>query len=296
LLRFAFQTGVSAATGYTFHYANQLIGGDHAALIDVHVSRNGYPVLDARRMDVWYSLRDLLPGSTHRFGLTGVSIDGAKLTVVHFRDGTYNIDIPQGKPETAPALPRPVDPVPVRFTLRMENAQMELVEPYAFDVSAKDVKIHDFNVDAKIDSSTLTAYTARGAFSERNQNEPFTIAGKIDAIRGYAMHRARARWFPLRALANYFSDTAALKIVAGRARNFDARLYSLDVRDRRADRKHPRPLGAGGQRRLRARHDRRSRRRADAHDRRPVRPEQRSHRQRAAPLGRRRYRRALQAA
>jgi hypothetical protein len=161
LLRFAFQTGVSAATGYTFHYANQLIGGDHAALIDVHVSRNGYPVLDARRMDVWYSLRDLLPGSTHRFGLTGVSVDGAKLTVVHFRDGTYNIDIPQGKPETAPALPRPVDPVPVRFTLRMENAQMELVEPYAFDVSAKDVKIHDFNVDAKIDSSTLTAYTAR---------------------------------------------------------------------------------------------------------------------------------------
>ncbi len=229
LLRFAFQTGVSAATGYTFHYADQLIGGDHAALIDVHVSRNGYSVLDARRMDVWYSLRDLLPGSTHRFGLTGVSVDGAKLTVVHFRDGSYNIDIPQGKPETAPALPRPVDPVPVRFTLRMENAQMELVEPYAYDASAKDVKIHDFNVNANIDSATLTAYTARGAFFERNQNEPFTIAGKIDAIRGYAMHHAQARTFPLRALANYFSDTAALKIIAGRARNFDARLYSLDV-------------------------------------------------------------------
>ena len=54
------------------------------ALVDVHVSRNGYPVLDARRLDVTYSLRDLLPGSTHRFGLTGVSVDGAKLTVVPF--------------------------------------------------------------------------------------------------------------------------------------------------------------------------------------------------------------------
>ena len=164
LLRFAFQSGVSAATGYTFHYADQLIGGDHAALIDVHVSRNGYPVLDARRLDVWYSLRDLLPGSTHRFGLTGVSVDGAKLTVVHFRDGTYNINIPQGKPPTTPILPQPVDPVPVRFTLRMENARMELLEPYAYDASAKDVTIHDFNVNANIDSAKITGYVARGAF------------------------------------------------------------------------------------------------------------------------------------
>ncbi len=229
LVRFAFQSGVSAATGYTFHYADQLIGGDHAALVDVHVSRNGYPVLDARRLDVWYSLRDLLPGSTHRFGLTGVSVDGAKLTVVHFRDGTYNINIPQGNPPTTPILPQPPDPVPVRFTLRMENARMELLEPYAYDASAKDVTIHDFNVNANIDSSKITGYVARGAFLERRQNEPFTIAGRIDAIRGFAMHHAHAQWFPLRALANYFSDTAALKIIAGRARNFDARLYSLDV-------------------------------------------------------------------
>ncbi|HTA38467.1 MAG TPA: translocation/assembly module TamB domain-containing protein [Candidatus Acidoferrales bacterium] len=229
LVHFAAQTGVSLATGYTFNYTDQLIGGDHSALIDVHVSRNGYPVLDARRIDVWYSLRDLLPGSSHRFGLTGVAIDGAKLTVVHFKDGTYNIDIPQGKPSVTPTLPLPVNPVPVRFTLRMENAQMELVEPYAYDASAKDVKIHDFNVTANIDSSKITGYGARGAFFEHNQNEPFTIAGKIDSIRGYAMHHAKARFFPLRALANYFSDTAALKIIAGRARNFDARVYSLDV-------------------------------------------------------------------
>jgi autotransporter translocation and assembly factor TamB len=229
LLRFAVQTGIGAATGYTFHYADQLIGGDHAALIDVHVSRNGYPVLDARRIDVYYSLRDLLPGSTHRFGLTGVSVDGAKLTVVHFKDGTYNIFVAPGTPPVTPAMPQPTDTVPVRFSLRMENAQVELLEPYAYDASAKDVTIHDFNVVANVDSATLTAYAARGAFFERKQNEPFTLAGKIDAIRGYAMHHARARWFPLRALANYFADTAAVRIVAGRARNFDARLYSLDV-------------------------------------------------------------------
>jgi hypothetical protein len=229
LLRFTFQTAVSAATGYAFRYADQRIGGDHAALIDVHVSRNGYPVLDAKRLDVWYSLRDLLPGSSHRFGLTGVAIDGAKLTIVHFRDGSYNVSIPQGGPPPAPQLPQPVDSVPVRFTLRMENARMELLEPQAYDVSAKRVQIHDFNVDAVVDSATLTTYSARGGFYEGRRNEPFTIVGKIDAVRGFAMHHARAAWFPLRSLANYFGDTAFLRVLAGRARNFDARLYSLDV-------------------------------------------------------------------
>jgi autotransporter translocation and assembly factor TamB len=229
LLRFTFQTAVGAATGYTFRYADQLIGGDHAALIDLHVSRNGYPVLDARRLDVWYSLRDLLPGSAHRFGLTGISVDGAKVTIVHFRDGSYNFATPAGTGPAQPGLPQPINPVPIAFTLRMENARMELLEPYAYDASAKDVTIHDFNVHAVVDSSKLTAYTSRGAFFEQNRDEPFTIAGKIDAIRGYAVHRMRAPRFPLRALANYFSDTPVLRILAGRARNFDARLYSLDV-------------------------------------------------------------------
>ena len=58
---------------------------------------------------------------------------------------------------------------------------------------------------------------------------PFTIVGTIDAERGYAMHRARAARFPLRALANYFADTPVVRILKGRARNFDARLFAFDV-------------------------------------------------------------------
>jgi len=229
LLRFSFQTAVGLATGYTFRYADQRIGGDHAALIDVHVSHNGYPLLDARRLDVYYSLRDLLPGSRHRFGLTGIVVDGAKVTVVHFRDGSYNFAVPQGGP-AGPQLPQRVNPVPIAFSLRMIDSTMELVEPYAYDASAKDVAIHNFHVRADVDTAALTAYAARGVFVERGHDQPFTIAGKIDAIRGYAMHRMRASHFPLRALANYFSDTPVLQILDGRARNFDARLYSFDVR------------------------------------------------------------------
>ncbi len=37
------------------------------------------------------------------------------------------------------------------------------------------------------------------------------------------------RVFPLRALANYFADTAVVRILRGAARNFDAEIYALGV-------------------------------------------------------------------
>ncbi|HTX59858.1 MAG TPA: translocation/assembly module TamB domain-containing protein [Verrucomicrobiae bacterium] len=230
LLRFVFETAASAASGYTVRYDDQRIGPDHAALLGVRVSRGGYPLLDARRIDVWYSLRDLLPGSSHRFGLVGIAIDGAKLTLVHFRDGTFNLNIPSAAPPSGPRIPQRVDPVPLQFYLRMSGAQLDLLEPYAYDVSAKRIQVRGFTVAARIDSGARSHYDAHGTFVVRRAKDPFTIAGTIDAQRGYAMHHAHAPFFPLRALANYFADTPALRVLAGRARNFDARAYSLDVR------------------------------------------------------------------
>ncbi len=228
LLRFAIQAAGSLASGYTVTIGDQRIGFQQSALYDVHVSHAGQPLLDARRIDVRYSPRDLLPGSTRRFGLVSIDVNDAKLTIVKFDDGTYNFIIP------APAAPGPpvpvtVDQVPIRFSLRMHGAALELREPKAYDASAKEVGIQDFNVDASVDSATVTRYRARGLFRERRE-EPFTIEGTIDSIRSFAMHRMRAKRFPLRALANYFADTPAVRILRGRARNFDARLFSLDVR------------------------------------------------------------------
>ena len=56
------------------------------------------------------------------------------------------------------------------------------------------------------------------------------MRGKIDAIAGYAMHRATAARFPLRALANYFAQTPDVRVLRGGARNLDALAYALDVK------------------------------------------------------------------
>jgi len=230
LVRFAVQTGASLASGYTVTLGDQHIGTGRAALFDVHVARAGVPLLDARRIDIAYSLRDLLPGSTRRFGLVAIDVSGAKLSVVRFTDGTYNFIVPTGKAGLPhAALAQPVSTVPLRFALHMHDAALELREPKAYDVSANRIRIEHFDVDAAIDTATRTHYTAAGAFVAARGPMPFTILGTIDAVRGYAMHHGRAPRFPLRALANYFADTPIVRILKGRARNFDARLYAFDV-------------------------------------------------------------------
>jgi hypothetical protein len=230
IVRFALETGTRVATGYAVTLGDQRVGLDRAALSDVHVSRDGVPLLDARRIDVSYSLRDLLPGSTRRFGLVAIDVNAATLTVVRYADGTYNFLTP-AKPGNIPQapVPQPVDAVPIRFALRMHDAALELREAKAYDSSAKRIRIEHFNVDATVDTAHRTHYSAAGAFVVQALPMPFTIVGTIDAVRSYAMHRAFARRFPLRALANYFADTPLVRILKGRARNFDARLYSTDV-------------------------------------------------------------------
>ncbi len=230
VLRFSIEMIASLASGYTVAIGDQRIGLNRMALLDVHVSRSGVPLLDARRIDITYSPRDLLPGSTRRFGLVAIDVTQARVTIVRFRDGSYNFITPSKPPGVPQApVPQPVSGVPIRFTLRMHGASLALREPDAYDVSAKAIGIENFDVDASIDSSRRTHYTARGAFVVKTRPDPFTIVGTIDAVRSYAMHRARAARFPLRALANYFADTPMVRIIKGRARNFDARLYSLDV-------------------------------------------------------------------
>ena len=226
LLRFAIQV-VPRVAGYSVSAAAVSIGGGTAVLQAVAVDRGSTPILRARRIAIRYSLRALLPGSRHRFGLLGIEVSDATVTLTRYRDGSYNVSIPAGAP-LAVTPPR-VNPVPMAFAVRVRGLRLELREPAAYDESARSIRIGGMDVDGKIDTAGVTKYHASGAFETRRRSDSFTVDGRVDAIRGYADHRARARVFPLRALANYFADTAAVRILRGAARNFDAEIYALDV-------------------------------------------------------------------
>ena len=225
LLRVAIQESAGLASGYVVGISELHVGWDGATFSGIRVARGDLPLLDAKRVALRYSLRDLWPGSSHRFGLLGVEVDGAKLTLTRFKDGSFNINLPHATPRV---VPQRFNSVPLRFWLRVRDAQVELQEPSAFDPSAKDFRVRGVTMRASIDSAALTQYRLRGAF-EGNRSEPFTVVGRVDAIDGYAIHHAQAPYFPVRALANYFADTPAVRILAGEARNFDARAYALGV-------------------------------------------------------------------
>ncbi len=223
LLRYALQGGAGLATGHAVHIGSLHVGTNDATIADITVGDAATPLLRAQRIVIRYSLRDLLPGSSHRFGLRALEVDGATVTLIRYRDGSFNVSIPNFAP---PPPPRRANRVPLRFTLRLRDCAAELREPSAYDPSAKSLRIDDIALDGSVDTAAVTQYRGTGTFEE-TRAEPFSVVGKVDAVNGYAVHRARAAVFPARALANYFADTPAVRIQGGEARNFDARLYAL---------------------------------------------------------------------
>ncbi|MBV8117749.1 MAG: hypothetical protein JOZ01_07205, partial [Candidatus Eremiobacteraeota bacterium] len=67
-LRLGIAAAARLATGYTVRMDSLHFSHGHGALTGVRVTRGGQPVFEADRVDVYYSLRDLLPGSKHRYG------------------------------------------------------------------------------------------------------------------------------------------------------------------------------------------------------------------------------------
>ncbi len=218
---------MSLATGYDVSIGDQHIGKSHATFMHVHVSRNGEPVLDAAQVEVSYALRDLLPGSSHRFGVNAIYIDHPTLTLVRHKDGSYNIAFPEAQaPEiTAPHRPNRV-PIAMRITIRDGSGVVRA--PYTVDPNSRTLEVTGINLDANVNSAARTHYVLRGAFVEQAL-EPFQLIGTVDMNRGYALHHAYAKEIPMRAIGNYFINSDAARLLGGTATDMDFKAYALDV-------------------------------------------------------------------
>ncbi|MDQ2873113.1 MAG: hypothetical protein M3R35_08315, partial [Candidatus Eremiobacteraeota bacterium] len=225
LARFAVASIVGVTTGYHLDIGEMRLGRNHGALIDAHVSRKGEPVLDAARIDVYYSLRDLLPGSKHRFGLVGITIDRPQVTIIHHQDRTYNITSPGGG---APGHAGRPDTVPLNFTARIRDGQAALIDDYQYYKEARVVRVDGINGDLSVNTAKRTKYTISGAIADVKA-EPFKAAGTIDYINGYAFHRLYAAAIPIKTIGNYVINSPAAHILAGTAKNFHATIYALGI-------------------------------------------------------------------
>ena len=131
LLRYALQGGAGLATGYAVTIGSLHVASDGATIEDVTVGNGAAPLLRAHRVVIRYSLRDLLPGSSHRFGLRAVDVDGARINLIRYADGSFNVKFPTiGQPQA----PQRANRVPLRFTLRVRDCAADLRVPSAYEI------------------------------------------------------------------------------------------------------------------------------------------------------------------
>ena len=215
-----------ASSPWRITYARLQFSGNALVARNVNVTNGGVPLLRASRIAIGYSLRDLLPGSRHRYGLRSIEVDGATITLTRQADGSYSLPLHGGGPAPPPSPTQLPNRVPIAFTFRVRDSAIALRSPAAFDPQARAIDIRGITADGVVDTAAVTKYAVGGAFAQSHPL-PFTVKGRIDVARGYAMHHIAAAGIPLRPITDFFVNTRAFGINAGAARNVDLRVYEL---------------------------------------------------------------------
>ncbi len=213
------------AMGYDISSTDFRLESRHGALTDVRITRGGEPVLRARRIDVYYDLRDLLPGSKHRFGLSAIAIDRPQITIIHHRDGSYNIAVPRAV-SGGTRGPARANGVPLAFTIRIRDASVALIDQYRFYKGSRSQRIDAIDAGVSIDTATRTKYLVKGQLEDRGP-QPFRLAGTIDYEAGYAFHHITVRAIPISTIGNYFINSPAAHILSGTVHSFDMQAWAF---------------------------------------------------------------------
>jgi len=235
LIRGILEEVFSAATGYDVGFGDQHLGVSHGAFFNVHLRKNGDPVLDAARVDVEYALRDIFPGGQHRFGFAAVAIQRPVLTITRHADGTLTFRPPgsEGAPSAAPPAATRRAVAPYYFTARFRDGVIRLVDQAPQQPDLATQTIVDVSLDASVKSDARTTAHIEGVLLARHtsgaalQRYPLEVRSVIDVQRGFALTRLRARELPLRGPLGFIVHTHAVRFDDGRIEAVNASAYAL---------------------------------------------------------------------
>ena len=232
ITRAVLQTVLSAATGYQVTIGDQRLGTNHAALFDVHVVKNGDPVLDAQRVDVDYALRDIFPGGQHRFGFAAIAIQKPVLTITRHADGTLTFNRTGGTSGTPPAPARQAA-APLYFTARIRDGVIRLVDAAPLQPDLAYQTIENVSIDASVKSDARTTAKVDGVLVARRApgaplaRYPLSARTVIDVQRGIGLNRITARELPMRGALGFFVHSKSFRFDDGVLDGVDARYYAL---------------------------------------------------------------------
>lgn len=235
ILNAALGTILSLVTGYDIWIGSSHFGTTHAVLSDVHVRKNGDPVLDAKRVDVDYALRDIFPGGQHRYGFAAIAIQQPVLTLTRHADGTLTFNRAGGTSPSPPATTKRVA-APLYFTARVRDGMIRLVDAAPLQSDLATQTIEHVSIDASVKSDARTTARIDGVLLGRERpgaplvDYPLAIRSTIDTERGIALNSLRARALPLRGFLGFFIHSKAVRFDAGELDDVNLLAYGINVR------------------------------------------------------------------
>jgi len=209
-----------AATGTTVSIGGAQIDLQHADLANVDVqSRAREPIARIAQIDVGYNLRDLLPGSSRRFGLESLDVESPDITVIRHADGSYNIPIPHQQAGAPNATP-------FRFTGVLRNGRITIVDesPHAF---ARELTIEGVRAALDVNSSARSTYSAALTYIEGGRFYPISGSADLNAPAGYARQTWILPPMPIARLVDFGLNSASMHLTAGRITGAHIRIFGL---------------------------------------------------------------------
>ncbi len=213
----------AAPLGYRVGFARLHAGLDNADATGVDVTnRAGEPVFSADHVALRYSLRDLLPGSRHRFGLVALTVAGPHLVLIHHRDGSYNVTLPAG----SRAASKP-DATPIDLVARITGGTVLLIDRFIAPGHERRERIAGATFDARIAPHGHAFYTASFALVDGGRAYPVSGTATFAPDRGFDAQRWTAATLPIGALIDFALSTHAIAVSSADLAGVDLHIYTF---------------------------------------------------------------------
>lgn len=216
---------IDVATGGRASFDMVAVDAHEATFGGVRFEYAGVAVLSTRKARIDYDLRDLLPGGARRLGLRAIDLDGPEIVLVRRADGSFAL--PGGPAAGGSAAGGASGPgAPYRFEVTVRRGRIALLDAARKLPGSRRFDVSDVEATARIDSSARTHYRVRGLLAN-DPAQALSLSGSVDAPRGFAQHRLRARALSLTDLVNYFINTPTAAFERAPMRDVDIRAYAF---------------------------------------------------------------------
>ncbi len=216
---------VARGLGYDVAAADLYLTTDRAVAHVVRI-RNvaGEPVLEARTIDVGFSLPDLLPGGKRLYGLTSVDVEAAHVTVIHHPDGSYNITLPP-----APAATPAQNPPPLNVRVHVADGAVDLVDRFVQAPRERHARLSAVHADGIVSPAAGSFYHAGAVFEDGAARCPIVGNARFDDPRGLEVQHWTSAKLPVAALADFVLSTHAIVVQGGELQHLDLSLGALST-------------------------------------------------------------------